>query len=119
MASAPPPIPPEVLAQANPEQARSVFMAEGVGQPQPGMEAVKEIQGQLGKLEKWLQETLPVVEKFHPPLRAILTPIAKAGQELAEQVQEFASKSGMAQGSPVVQPQQAPPNPAAGPPRQQ
>lgn len=114
MAAAPPPIPQEVLAQANPEQARSVFMAEGVGQPQPGMEAVQGLQAKLKELEKWLTDVLPMVEQVHPPLKAVLAPIAKAGQECSSQLEDFAKRSGMAQGSPVVSPPGAPPNPAAG-----
>ncbi len=118
MATPPPPLSPEVLGQASPEKAKSVFAAEGVGpgNPQPGMEAVGQIKKQLEALDKWLAETLQLVMAVHPPAKAVLAPIAKAGEDLAKMTEEIAKRSGMAQGSPVVSPQQAPPNPSAGPP---
>ena len=43
-----PPLPPDVQAQAQPEQAQSVFADQGLGKPQQGMQVVQQIGQQIG-----------------------------------------------------------------------
>ena len=110
-----PPLPPDVQAQAQPEQAQSVFNSQGVGQPQQGMQVVQQIGQQMQKLDAWVGETKNLLQSFDPSLMPLLEQIGKPAMEIVKAVQEKAKRSGMAQGSPVVPPQ-GPPNPAAGPP---
>lgn len=115
MAAPPAPLPPDVTAQQSPEGAQSAFMAQGVGQPQPGMEMIQQALQKTQELETWFNDMVGMLRQIHPPLVATLAPMAKAVQELRQQLTETAQRSGMAQGSPVmpVQPQG---NPGAGPP---
>ena len=110
-----PPLPPDIQAQGSPEQAQSVFAAQGVGQPQQGMEVVQQISAQMQKLDAWVGETKNLLQSFDPSLMPLLEQIGKPAMEIVKQVQQKAQRSGMAQGSPVVPPQ-PPPSPAAGPP---
>jgi len=115
MAGFAPPMPPEVAAQENPQQAQSVFMSQGLMQPQPGMQAVQMVNAKLQELDVWLQDVLGILRQLHPPLVAHLAPIAQAGKTLKQSLGELAQRSGMAQGSPVM-PNAPQTNPAAGPP---
>ena len=99
-----PPLPPDVQAQADPQQAQSVFAAQGLGQPQQGMQVVQQIAAQMQKLDAWVGETKNLLQSFDPSLMPLL-----------EQIGKPAKRSGMAQGAPQVPPQ-PPNNPAAGPP---
>jgi len=110
-----PPLPPDVQAQADPQQAQSVFAAQGLGQPQQGMQVVQQIMGQLQKLDAWVGETKNLIQSFDPSLLPLLEQMGKPAMDLVKAVQEKAKRSGMAQGSPQVPPQ-PPSNPAAGPP---
>ena len=110
-----PPLPPDIQAQGNPEQAQSVFQAQGVGQPQQGMQVVQQIGQQMQKLDAWVGETKNLLQSFDPSLMPLLEQIGKPAMEIVKAVEEKSKRSGMAQGSPVVPPQ-GPPNPAAGPP---
>jgi hypothetical protein len=110
-----PPLPPDIQAQANPEQAQSVFNAQGVGQPQPGMQIVQQISQHMQKLDAWVGEAKNMLQSYDPSLLPLLEQIGKPAMEIVKAVEEKAKRSGMAQGSPVVPPQ-GPPNPAAGPP---
>ena len=109
------PLPPEVAAQQDPGFQQSVFMQQGVGQPQPGMEAVQQVVGKIQELNQWLEDTMGLLRQIQPGLTAMLAPIATAGRELATALEKTAERSGMAQGSPVM-PQVQQTNPAAGPP---
>lgn len=115
MATAPPPLPPDVQQQQSPQQAQSVFADNGVGQPQPGMQGVQMIMQKIQEQESWLQDMMGLIKQTHPPLLAHLAPMAQALVELRNAVQEMAKRSGMAQGSPMM-PGPPPNNPAAGPP---
>lgn len=115
MATAAPPLPPDVQDQSTPEGAQSAFSAQGVGQPQPGMQDIQAAQKKLSELEKWLKEMLQIINGIFPPLKTHLETIAQAGINLREGMQDLAQRSGVAQGSPVM-PQQPPGDPAAGPP---
>jgi len=117
MATPPAPLPPEVAAQQSPEGAQSAFAANGIGQPQPGMEAVGMIQQKIQQIAGQLDDLVGLLNQVHPPLKAYLAPVAKGLMELRAQTQQLAQRSGMAQGSPVM-PQPVEPNPAAGPPQQ-
>ena len=110
-----PPLPPDIQAQGEPEQAQSVFNAQGVGQPQQGMQVVQQISAQMQKLDAWVGETKNLLQSFAPSLMPLLEQIGKPAMEIVKAVQQKAQRSGMAQGSPVVPPQ-GPPNPAAPPP---
>jgi hypothetical protein len=112
-----PPLPPDIIQQqqAPPEQQQSVFSAQGVNQPQDGMQVVQQVMGQIQKLDQWVGETKTLLESFDPSLVPLFKPIAEAGMKLAEEIQKKAQRSGMAKGSPVVPPQ-PPSNPSAGPP---
>jgi hypothetical protein len=114
-APAQPPLPPDIQAQGNPEQAQSVFNQQGVGQPQQGMQVVQQIGAQMQKLDAWVGETKNLIQSFDPSLLPLLEQIGKPAMEIVKAVEQKSKRSGMAQGSPVVPPQ-GPPNPAAGPP---
>ena len=110
-----PPLPPDVQAQADPQQAQSVFAAQGLGQPQQGMQVVQQIAAQMQKLDAWVGETKNLLQSFDPSLMPLLEQIGKPAMEIVKAVEEKSKRSGMAQGAPQVPPQ--PPNyPAAGPP---
>lgn len=69
--------------------------------------------------EQWLQETVDLLRSFAPQLIPKLAPMAEAVKQLRDSVAQFAQRSGMAQGSPVIggapqgagNPGAAPPNP--------
>lgn len=94
-------------------------MAQGVGQPQPGMQAVQAVMQQVQKQAQWLEETEGMLRSFAPQLIPKLAPMAEAIKQLKDSVAQFAQRSGMAQGSPVIggapqgagNPGAAPPNP--------
>ena len=110
-----PPLPPDVQAQADPQQAQSVFATQGLGQPQQGMQVVQQIMGQMQKLDAWVGETKNLLQSFDPSLLPLLEQMGKPAMDMVKAIQEKAKRSGMAQGSPQVPPQ-PPNNPAAGPP---
>ena len=110
-----PPLPPDIQAQAQPEQAQSVFNTQGIGQPQPGMQVVQQIMAQMQKLDAWAGETKNLIQSFDPSLMPLVEQIGKPAMAIVQAVQQKAQRSGMAQGSPVVPPQ-PPPNPAGPPP---
>ena len=116
MATTPPPMPPDVAQQANPEVAQSIFSQQGVGpQQNPSTEAAGQLKVKLQELEKWAGEMKRMLDTYDPSLSALLQPIAQAGVDLGKTLQEKQQRSGAATGSPVVPPQ-PPGNPAAGPP---
>jgi hypothetical protein len=109
------PLPPEIEQQQSPEAAQSVFAQQNIPREQPPMQGVQAISGKLQELEKWVQETRVLVRQFDPNFQSFLVPIANAGAQLRDALQTMVKQSGMATGSPQVQPQ-PPMNPAAGPP---
>jgi uncharacterized protein involved in exopolysaccharide biosynthesis len=110
-------MPPDIAAQQAPEGARSAFTANGVGQPQPGMQAVQMVMQKIQEQEAWLQDTMTLLKQIHQPLVATLAPIAEATKQMRDGLMKVAQRSGMAQGSPVMQsPQQGAGNPGAPPP---
>lgn len=117
MATAPPPMPPEVSAQQDPNQARAIFAANGVGQPQPGMAQLQALQAKIPEFESWLKQVITMAQQVQPGLIAHLSPIAVAIKAFRDGLEETAQRSGLAQGSPVMP---GPPaqNPAAGPQNQ-
>ena len=115
MATAAPPLPPEVEQQQDPAQAQSVFAQQGLPQAQPGMENVKALAAKLQELQTWVESTRDLAKSVDPNLQAFLVPILNGGMQLKQALEKMAQRSGMATGSPVM-PQQPPMNPAAGPP---
>lgn len=93
-------------------------MANGVGQPQPGMQIVQQIQAKIQEMEAWLQDTMGLVKQIAPPLVATLAPIAEATKQLRDGLMQTAKRSGMAYGSPMMGqgPQPGGGNPGAAPP---
>lgn len=118
MAAPPAPLPPELTGQAAPEGAQSAFMANGIGQPQPGMQIVQQIQSKIQEQEAWLQDVMGMLKQIAPPLVATLAPIAEATKQLRDGLMQTAKRSGMAYGSPMMGqgPQPGASNPGAAPP---
>jgi uncharacterized protein involved in exopolysaccharide biosynthesis len=118
VAAPPAPLPPELMAQADPQQAQSAFMANGVGQPQPGMQAVQQVMQKIQEQETWLQDVMGLLKQIHPPLVATLAPIAEATKQMRDGLNQVAKRSGMAYGSPMMGqgPQPGAGNPGAAPP---
>lgn len=117
MAAPPAPLPPAVAQQASPEGAQSAFMADGVGQPQPGMEAVQQIMSKAREIATGIDDLKSLVQQVHPPLVATLAPMDTALKQLLQGVNKVAQRSGMAYGSPMIQgPPQGGGNPGAAPP---
>ena len=110
-----PPLPPEIEQQAEPEAARSVFMQQGIPKEQPAMEGVQAIAADLASLEKLIEQLRTKLKQFDPNLQSFLVPMANAGGQLRDALQQVVKQSGMATGSPMVPPQ-PPMNPGAGPP---
>ena len=123
MATAAPPLPPEIQDQQSPEAAQSVFAQQGIGAQAPppaapggaGAQPAQMLAQQIQKLEEWLRDTMGIVKSINPALQAFLAPIANAGAEMQKAAQDMAKRSGAEKGSPVVPPP-PPQNPAAGPP---
>jgi hypothetical protein len=110
-----PPLPPDIVRQQQaPEESKSVFAMQGVGQPQPGMDVVQQIGAKVQELDAWAGEMKNLVGQYDPSLMPFLEQIGKAAMGLASAVQSKAQRSGTAKGSPVVPPQ-PPQNPATGP----
>lgn len=110
-------MPPDITAQQDQQGVQSAFMANGIGQPQPGMQAVQQVMQKIQEQEAWLQDTMTLLRQIHPPLVATLAPIAEATKQMRDGLMKVAQRSGMAQGSPVMQtPPQGGGNPGAAPP---
>jgi len=105
-----------VTDQQQPEAAQSAFTAQGIGQPQPGMEAVQGALGTIQQMEGQLDQLNKLVQSLQPALRPKVAAAAQALLSLRDNLQQLAQRSGMAQGSPVIGQQQPQGNPAAGPP---
>lgn len=115
MATAAPPLPPEVEQQQDPKQAQSVFAQQGLPQAQPGMENVKALAAKLQGLEKQIMEIRDLGDQVNPDFKAFLVPVLNGLVTYQKALQKMTQESGMAMGSPVA-PQQPPMNPASGPP---
>jgi len=122
MAAPPAPLPPAVSAQSTPEGAQSAFASQGIGQAQPGMEAVQgtvrqigEILGLIQQIETKLDDVYMSTIQIQSGLKGKAGIAAAALKDLQGSLVQLARQSGMAFGSPVM-PGQQPSNPAAGPP---
>lgn len=110
------PLPPDITQQQqSPGAAASVFAMQGLNQPQPGMEQAQQLMSMLQQLDQWAGQFKPLLDRFDPSLSVLLQPIAQAGLDLQQALQDKLQQSGMARGSPVVPPQ-PPQSPVAGPP---
>lgn len=117
MAAPPAPLPPQIEQQQDPQGAQSAFMAQGVGQPQPGMQAVQQVVAKIKEVAIGLDDLRTQLQQIHPPLVATMEPIKQALTQLLQGLNQVAQRSGMAQGSPVISsPPQGAGNPGANPP---
>jgi hypothetical protein len=93
-------------------------MANGIGQQQPGMQIVQQIQAKLQEQEAWLQDVMGMLKQIAPSLVATLAPIAEATKQMRDGLMQVAKRSGMAYGSPMMGqgPQPGAGNPGAAPP---
>ena len=114
MATPPAPLPPAVTQQESPGGQQSAFLANGIGQPQEGMQPIQDALASIKKISQELDDLNSTIMQVHPPLRFYLGPVAKGLMELRTKLAEFAQRSGMAQGSPVM-PQPPETNPTGAP----
>lgn len=92
-------------------------MSQGVGQPQPGMQMVQKIVAKTQEVAQGVDDLKQMLQQLHPPSVATLNPIEIALRQMLQQVNQIAQRSGMAQGSPVMNsPPQGAGNPGANPP---
>lgn len=116
LATAPEP-PPQVQAQMQPPMPEQVgadmFMQAGRSSPaQPDMLAM--LEQKVFELEQWASDMMKLCQAIHPPMAALLVPIAQAGKAIAGEVQQMKERAGQGGGMGS----QAPPpaNPAEGVP---
>lgn len=92
-------------------------MAQGLDQPQedPAAQTVNLIMEKVQQLDPWVGDMKSLLGAHDPSLMPFLEQIGKAAMELANAVQEKASRAGIGRGSSVVPPT-PPSNPGAPPP---
>lgn len=113
-----PPLPPDIVRQqSSPEEAQSVFAANGLNQPSSpqGAQQLQQLQQLLQEGEQYAKRLVEALQGYDPSLVPILQPMFVPLAKLQETLNEKAKRGGVMRGSSVVPPN-APPNPAAGPP---
>jgi hypothetical protein len=96
MATAAPPLPPGIQAQAQ-QPAAQTFQAMGSALPDP----IAVLETQMAKLEQWAAETAPLLTQVNPALGTLLVPIAQAGKAMQSEIANL--KNRMSGPSPQVQ----------------
>ena len=102
MATAIPPLPPQIQsqqAQAQQPPVGHMFAQMGAAMPDP----VNVLEAQMAKLESWAAETAPLLTQVNPALGTLMVPIAQAGKamqtEIARLKQQTAGPSPQVTGS--------------------
>jgi hypothetical protein len=85
------------------------------GQPGGGAQVAQQIQGKLQELDKWASDMKIMLDAYDKALSVFLQPIAQAGLQLTQALQEKAQRSGGGGQPPVASPPNAG-GPAAGMP---
>ena len=91
-----PPLPPQIRAQQQQQNAGPMFAKMGAQLPDP----VALMEAQVAKLEQWAQETAPIASQVGPQIATLLVPIAQAGKAMQSEVE--AIKQQNAGPSPMV-----------------
>ena len=99
MGAFPPPtpmLPPEVRGQmaGPPAPAPEPVMLQASRAMIPQMvDPVAILEGKLKELELWTSDMLPLVSRIHPPLKALLVPLANIGQQFQSEIGRLRERS--------------------------
>jgi hypothetical protein len=110
-----PEAPPQIQAQMQPPvpapMGADVFMQAGRTAPaQPDVMAM--LEQKVVELEQWASDMMKLTQVVHPPLAALLVPIAQAGKAIQSEVQQIKERAGQGGGLASGAPPAA--NPAEG-----
>lgn len=94
-----PPTPPQIRQQ---QQSPSPMMmaAQQQGAPQGGgagqgsAEMIGQLDQKIQELEKWTSDMNMILSSVHPPLKALLGPIAQVGKALQQETTELKKRAG-------------------------
>jgi hypothetical protein len=113
-------LPPEIRQPAPPALPPMPMMMQAGQSPIPAMvDPVGMLEGKMKELEQWMADMLPLTNAVHPPLKALLVPMANIGKafetEIAALRQRTAQPSPMMMGQEAMTPEAAGVPPAVGP----
>jgi len=107
-----PMLPPEVRQQAAPPMPVMMQMGQAAAAAPPSpADTIGMLEGKLGELKVWVQDTLPLINQVQPSLKAFMVPLLNIGQAFEAEVAKLKERT--TQPSPALPPSPETMTPAA------